>query len=292
MTTKNSLIKITESPRDAMQGLKYLIPVENKARYINALLKVGFNIIDFGSFVSPKAIPQFADIEDLLRRLDPGVNHTELLAIIGNAKWGEVAANWEMIHWFGYPFSISETFQKMNLKRTPEESLETVQQLLDISDKSGKKLRTYLSMAFGNPYGDQWDVHVAAEWVFKLKKLGVQHIAISDTVGVSDPESIFKLFELVFAEFPDMEFGFHLHTSKRKLYNKIQAAWDAGCRNFDTVLTGVGGCPLSGYELVGNLDTLELLSFLEKQNIACQLNKEALEEAVQIAHVVFTPTKI
>lgn len=292
MPANTHLIKITESPRDAMQGLKYIISVENKARYINALLKVGFDIIDFGSFVSPKAIPQFADIEDLLHRIDLGTSQTELLAIVGSAKWGEVAADWEMIRWFGYPFSISETFQKMNLNRTPEESLDTVQRLLEISDKSGKKLRTYLSMAFGNPYDDKWDVHVAAEWVLKLNRLGVQHIAISDTVGVSDPESIFKLFELVFAEFPDMEFGFHLHTSKRKLNNKIQAAWDAGCRNYDTVLTGVGGCPLSGYELVGNLDTLELLSFLEKQNIPSQLDSQALNEAVQIARVVFTPTQV
>lgn len=285
----NSNIKITESPRDAMQGLKYIIPVENKARYINALLKVGFDIIDFGSFVSPKAIPQFADIEDLLRRLDPGVSQTELLAIIGNAKWGKEAARWNIIDWFGYPFSISETFQKMNLNRTPEESLETVEQLLEVSDKSGKKLRTYLSMAFGNPYGDRWDVHVAAEWVLKLNRLGVQHIAISDTVGVSDPESIFKLFELVFAEFPDMEFGFHLHTSKRKLNNKIQAAWDAGCRNYDTVLTGVGGCPLSGYELVGNLDTLELISFITEKHLPLRLNNEMLRKTVKIAREVFIP---
>jgi len=283
--------RITESPRDAMQGLKYFILTKDKARYINALLRVGFDVIDFGSFVSPKAIPQFSDIENLLEMIEPGNSQTELLAIIGNARWGETAATYKKIDWFGYPFSISATFQKMNLNRTPEESLDTVKQILDTSAKSGKKFRAYLSMAFGNPYQDPWSPDIVAEWTLKLQQAGVSHIAISDTVGLSDPEIINSIFTLVLKEFPGIEFGFHLHTRKKNLHEKVNAAWNAGCRNFDSVLTGVGGCPLSGYELVGNLDTLELLSYFEHKDISHNLNTEALEEAIRIAKEVFNPVK-
>lgn len=282
-------VRITESPRDAMQGLKYFIPTQDKARYINALLKVGFDIIDFGSFVSPKAIPQFSYVVELLDLLKSSDSETELLAIIGNSKWGEIASMHEKIDWFGYPFSISTTFQKMNLNRTPEESLETVRDLLEFCDKSGKKFRAYLSMAFGNPYGDKWDKEIVAEWIHKLHREGVNHIAVSDTVGLSNPTSIAELFGYIFREFPSVEFGFHLHTSKKKLHNKIEAAWETGVRNFDSVLTGVGGCPLSGYELVGNLDTIELVSFLENKNINHNLGKKSLEEALALAASVFTP---
>jgi hydroxymethylglutaryl-CoA lyase len=286
-----SSIKITESPRDAMQGLKYFIPTKDKARYMNALLKVGFDIIDFGSFVSPKAIPQFSDVSELLGMIEPGDSATELLAIIGSSRWGETAAAYDIIDWFGYPFSISTTFQKMNLNRTPEESLNTVKGLLEICDKSGKKFRTYLSMAFGNPYGDKWDKEIVAEWVRKLNQQGVNHIAISDTVGLSNPEVIAELFNFIFSEFPSIEFGFHLHTSKKKLHEKIEAAWMSGVRNFDSVLTGVGGCPLAGYELVGNLDTLELLSFFEHKGISHKLNAKSLKQAIQIAKEVFKSGK-
>lgn len=284
-----SSIKITESPRDAMQGLKYFIPTKDKARYINALLKVGFDIIDFGSFVSPKAIPQFSDVNELLALLEPDGSDTELLAIIGNSRWGETAATYDIIDWFGYPFSISPTFQKMNLNRTPDESLDTVKNLLEICDKSGKKFRVYLSMAFGNPYHDKWDTDIVAEWVRKLNQQGVNHIAISDTVGLSSPEVIAELFTLVFREFPSTEFGFHLHTSKKKLHDKIEAAWKSGVRNFDSVLTGVGGCPLSGYELVGNLDTSELVTFFERKSVKHNLKSQEMDEAVQIANNVFRP---
>lgn len=284
-----SSIKITESPRDAMQGLKYFIPTKDKARYINALLKVGFDIIDFGSFVSPKAIPQFSDVNELLALLEPDGSDTELLAIIGNSRWGETAATYDIIDWFGYPFSISPTFQKMNLNRTPDESLDTVKNLLEICGKSGKKFRVYLSMAFGNPYHDKWDTDIVAEWVRKLNQQGVNHIAISDTVGLSSPEVIAELFTLVFREFPSTEFGFHLHTSKKKLHDKIEAAWKSGVRNFDSVLTGVGGCPLSGYELVGNLDTSELVTFFERKSVKHNLKSQEMDEAVQIANNVFRP---
>lgn len=286
-----SSIKITESPRDAMQGLKYFIPTKDKASYINALLKVGFNTVDFGSFVSPKAIPQFSDISELMRMIDPDGTDTELLAIIGSSNWAETAAKYKIIDWFGYPFSISATFQKMNLNRTPEQSMETVKDLLEVCDRKGKKLRAYLSMAFGNPYGDKWDKEIVAEWVLKLNREGVNHIAVSDTVGLSNPTTISELFDFIFTEFPSIEFGFHLHTSKRKLQDKIKAAWESGVRNFDSVLTGVGGCPLSGYELVGNLDTLELLKFFEHKDVKHNLKSKEMEEAVQIANKVFTPLK-
>ncbi|MBE0660987.1 MAG: hydroxymethylglutaryl-CoA lyase [Bacteroidales bacterium] len=282
-------IKITESPRDAMQGLKYFIPTEDKARYINALLKVGFDIIDFGSFVSPKAIPQFSDISELLALLETDGSDTELLAIIGNTRWGETAAAYDIIDWFGFPFSISTTFQKMNLNRTPEESLDTVKSLLEICEKNEKKFRAYLSMAFGNPYHDKWNIDIVAEWILRLNQQGVKHIAISDTVGFSDPEIIAKLFNLIFKEFPSVEFGFHLHTSRKKLHDKIEAAWESGCRNFDSVLTGVGGCPLSGYELVGNLDTADLISFFDHKGVRHGLNNLEMDKAVQIANSVFRP---
>jgi len=284
-----SSIKITESPRDAMQGLKYFIPTKDKARYINALLKVGFDIIDFGSFVSPKAIPQFSDVNELLEMLEPDSSDTELLAIIGNTRWAETAAPYNIIDWFGYPFSISSTFQQMNLNRTQEESLDTVKQLLEISYKSGKKFRAYLSMAFGNPYGDKWDKEIVAEWVRKLSQHGVNNIAISDTVGLSNPAVIADLFNFMFREFPSIEFGFHLHTSKRKLHEKIEAAFESGVRNFDSVLTGVGGCPLSGYELVGNLDTSELVTFFNRIGVDHNLRMNEMDNAVQIANKVFTP---
>lgn len=289
MQPENKSVKITESPRDAMQGLKYFIPTADKARYINALLKVGFDIIDFGSFVSPKAIPQFSDITDLLELIDLDNTSAELLAIIGNQKWGEKAADFEKVSWFGYPFSVSATFQKMNLNRTPEESLDTVKHLLEICDKHDKKFRAYLSMAFGNPYSDAWNPDIVTGWTQKLREAGVAHIAVSDTVGLSTPDNIGKLFPLLIKDFPEVEFGFHLHTRKKHLHEKIEAAWNAGCRNFDSVLKGVGGCPLSGYELVGNLDTIELVSFLENKNISHKLSNESLEEAAALASSVFTP---
>ncbi len=291
MQQDNKSIRITESPRDAMQGLKYFISTQDKARYINALLKVGFDIIDFGSFVSPKAIPQFSDVNELLEMIRPDGSDTKLLAIVGNSRWAEAAAAYDIIDWFGYPFSISTTFQKMNLNRTPEESLDTIKKILEICDRSNKKFRAYLSMAFGNPYGDKWDKEIVAEWVRKLNQQGVKYIAISDTVGLSNPTTIAELFDFIFREFPSIDFGFHLHTSKRKLHDKIEAAWGSGVRNFDSVLTGVGGCPLSGYELVGNLDTLELLSFFDHKGISHTLNEEALEQAVRIANEVFNPAK-
>jgi hydroxymethylglutaryl-CoA lyase len=289
MSNQQQSIRITESPRDAMQGLKYFIPTKDKALYINSLLRVGFDTIDFGSFVSPKAIPQFRDISELLALLEPDGYDTELLAIIGSSRWGETAAAHDIIDWFGYPFSISPTFQKMNLNRTPEESLDTVKNLLEICDKSGKKFRAYLSMAFGNPYHDKWDMDIVADWIRKLNQQGVNHIAISDTVGFSNPEIIAGLFNLVFKEFPSIEFGFHLHTSKKKLHDKIEAAWESGVRNFDSVLTGVGGCPLSGYELVGNLDTSELVSFFEHKGVKHNINKVEMDKAVKIANSVFRP---
>jgi hydroxymethylglutaryl-CoA lyase len=289
MHQESKRVKITESPRDAMQGLQYFIPTKDKARYINALLKVGYDIIDFGSFVSPKAIPQFSDVGDLLGMIEPDGSDTELLAIIGNTRWGETAATYHIIDWFGFPFSISSTFQKMNLNRTPEESLDTVKRLLEICDKSSKKFRAYLSMAFGNPYNEKWDIDIVANWIRRLNQHGVKHIAISDTVGFSNPEIIARLFTLVFKEFPSVTFGFHLHTGRKNLHDKIEAAWESGCRNFDSVLTGVGGCPLSGYELVGNLDTSDLVSFFEHKGVKHNLNPLELDKAVRMANTVFRP---
>lgn len=280
-------LKLTESSREAFQGLNYFIPTEDKALYINALLGVGFDLIDFGSFVSPKAIPQFSDIDALIPMLDTTKTSTELLAIVGNASWAQKALQYDKIQWLGFPFSISVTFQKMNLNRTPDESLETVKELLEMSDKKGKKTRVYLSMAFGNPYGEAYSIDLAAEWVLRLNKLGVNHIVICDTVGAAQPQSITVLFDLMFREFPTTELGFHLHSHNKGIEEKVSAAWQAGCRSFDSVLTGVGGCPLSGYEMVGNLDTLKLFSYFEDNRIATHLNQDALSKATEIAQRIF-----
>jgi len=289
MIEDSKMIRITESPRDAMQGLKYFIPTGNKARYINALLQVGYDVIDFGSFVSPKTIPQFSDIAELVEMIEHGDSPSKLLAIAGNARWGEEAARYSKIAWLGFPFSVSPTFQIINLNRIQDESIDIVKQLLEITERRGKNLRIYLSMAFGNPYGDSWSIDLVAEWVLKLKTIGVKHISISDTVGLSEADIIAELFTLAIKEFPGLDFGFHLHTHKTGLQQKIQSAWEAGCRNFDSVLNGVGGCPLSGYEMIGNLDTMELISFFNARNIAHSLDKQKLELAKHIASSIFTP---
>jgi hydroxymethylglutaryl-CoA lyase len=280
-------VKITESPRDAMQGLTRFIPTEDKARYINALLKVGFDVIDFGSFVSPKAIPQMADTGEVVKRLDLSVSDTKLLAIVGNKRGGQDAAAFDEITYLGFPFSISPTFLTRNINSTIDESVKTVDELLDICVRKNKELVVYISMGFGNPYNDEWNPELVADWVNRLYRMGVRIIPLSDTVGISSKKNIAYLFSLLITDFPDIEFGFHLHTTIRHWYKKINAAFLNGCRSYDTVINGLGGCPMAENRLVGNLRTSNLLEYLEINNIKVNINEEAFNDAFELALEIF-----
>jgi hydroxymethylglutaryl-CoA lyase len=280
-------IKIIESPRDAMQGLSKLIPTGNKIRYINALLKVGFDVVDFGSFVSPRAIPQLADTSEVVKHLDLSDTHTKLLAIVANKRGAEDAVQFENISFLGYPFSISPTFLKKNINSTIERSVVTVNDLLNICDRSGKELVVYISMAFGNPYGDEWNPDIVVKWVRQLHQMGVRNIPLSDTIGVSAKKHISLLFSTLVPEFPDIEFGFHLHTTVRHWYKKINAAFVNGCTSFDTVINGLGGCPMAENKLVGNLRTSNLLEYFEINNIPVQINEDAFNHAYELALEIF-----
>lgn len=280
-------IKITESPRDAMQGLTHFIPTEDKARYINALLQVGFDVIDFGSFVSPKAIPQLRDTQEVLGMLDLSKTETELLVIVVNKRGGEMAAQCDQIKYMGFPFSISPTFLKRNINSTVEKSVQTVQELMEICDKTNKELVIYISMAFGNPYGDEWNTHIVSDWVGRLYEMGVRIIPLSDTVGISSKKNIAQLFATLIPEYPKAEFGLHLHTTMRHWYKKINAAFLNGCRQFDTVINGLGGCPMAENRLVGNLRTSNLLEYCEINYVPIEINEKAFDEAYQLALDIF-----
>ncbi len=270
-----------------MQGLTRFIPTNDKARYINALLKVGFDTIDFGSFVSPKAIPQLKDTAEVLSKLDLSNTQTKLLVIIGNQRGAETAAQYDEIQYLGYPFSISPTFLKRNINSTIEKSVNTVSDLLNICNKNNKELVVYISMAFGNPYGDQWNPDIVADWVYRLNKMGVKIMPLSDTVGISTKKNIALLFSSLIPEFPNVELGFHLHTTIRHWYRKVNAAFINGCTRFDTVINGLGGCPMAENRLVGNLRTSNLLEYFEINYVPIELNEEAFEEAYALALEVF-----
>ncbi|MCD4747250.1 MAG: hypothetical protein K8R58_13210 [Bacteroidales bacterium] len=280
-------IKIIESPRDAMQGLMPFIPTEAKADYINALLKVGFDTIDFGSFVSPKAIPQLRDTVEVLKKLDLSNTKSKLLAIVANKRGGEDAAKFSEITYLGYPFSISPTFLKRNINSTIEKSGATVQELLNICDKNNKELVVYISMGFGNPYGDEWNVDIVTKWVDALYNMGVRIIPLSDTIGISIKKTIGNLFSALVPAYPDIEFGFHLHTTIRHWYRKINAAYTNGCRRFDTVINGLGGCPMAENKLVGNLRTSNLLEYLEINSVPVDIDEKAFEIAFSKALDIF-----
>ena len=280
-------IKIIESPRDAMQGLMPFIPTEAKADYINALLKVGFDTIDFGSFVSPKAIPQLRDTVEVLKKLDLSNTKSKLLAIVANKRGGEDAAKFSEITYLGYPFSISPTFLKRNINSTIEKSGATVQELLNICDKNNKELVVYISMGFGNPYGDEWNVDIVTKWVDALYNMGVRIIPLSDTIGISIKKTIGNLFSALVPSYPDIEFGFHLHTTIRHWYRKINAAYTNGCRRFDTVINGLGGCPMAENKLVGNLRTSNLLEYLEINSVPVDIDEKAFEIAFSKALDIF-----
>ncbi len=282
------MIEIVECPRDAMQGIETFIPTDTKVEYINQLLKVGFHTLDFGSFVSPKAVPQMADTAEVLSRLDRTGSSSKLLAIIANERGARDASTHEAIDCLGFPFSISEEFQKRNTNSTLEQSLSRVEAIRSIADKSGKELVLYLSMAFGNPYGEKWHPDIAAEWTRRLyESFEVKVIALSDTIGSSTPESITQLFSTLIPAFPDVSIGAHLHTTPDRWEEKVRAAYDAGCRRFDGAIKGFGGCPMAADELTGNMPTENMLDFFRAQGVDTGLDMDAFDEAVKMSSRVF-----
>lgn len=273
------MIKIIECPRDAIQGLHQFVPTEIKASYINNLLKVGFDTIDFGSFVSPRSIPQMRDTADVIKLLDLTGSATKLLAIVANTRGAEDASRFDEISVLGYPFSISETFQQRNANSTIEQSLLRLKEIYNIAFKSGKELVAYLSMGFGNPYGDEWNTEIIANYTDKLFKMGIQTISLSDTVGIANPDIIEKVSSELSKEFPSIEFGAHLHTRPDNWLEKLDAAYKGGIRRFDSAIRGFGGCPMAQDELVGNMATENLITFFESQQIDLSINKQRFKEA-------------
>jgi hydroxymethylglutaryl-CoA lyase len=280
-------IKIIECPRDAMQGIKPFIPTEKKVAYLQSLLRVGFDSIDFGSFVSPKAIPQMQDTAAVLSQLDLSQTKSKLLAIIANTRGAQIASTHAEIQYLGYPFSISENFQMRNTHKTIAESLVTLDEILEIADKTNKKVVAYLSMGFGNPYGDPWDVEIVGDWTEKLSKMGVKILSLSDTVGNSTPDVISYLFSNLIPQYPEIEFGAHLHTTPDKWFEKIDAAYHAGCRRFDGAIQGFGGCPMAKDDLTGNMPTEKLLSYFTANKENTNLNPLSFESAYNEASKLF-----
>ena len=280
-------IKIIECPRDAMQGIKKFIPTEKKVAYIQALLRVGFDTIDFGSFVSPKAIPQMQDTAAVLAQLDLSQTTSKLLAIIANTQGAALASEHQAIRYLGFPFSISENFQMRNTHKTIAESLVTLNEILEIADKNNKEVVTYLSMGFGNPYGDPWNVEIVGEWTEKLSKMGVKILSLSDTVGSSTPEVITHLFSNLIPKYPEIEFGAHLHTTPTSWFEKIDAAYKAGCTRFDGAIQGFGGCPMATDVLTGNMPTEKLLSYFTANKSQTGLNSLSFESAYNEASKLF-----
>jgi len=280
-------MKIIECPRDAMQGLDDFIPTDKKISYINQLLRVGFDTIDFGSFVSPKAIPQLRDTAEVLDGLDMNIGRTKLLAIVANTRGAEEACKFGMISYLGFPLSISETFQKKNTNKSIVEALNAVQEMQDLCVKNGKQLVVYISMGFGNPYGDPYDENVVGKFVDILHTLGITIVSLADTIGVSKPEQIRKLFTTMSAQFPGIEIGVHLHSNPATAREKIDAAYQAGCKRFDGAMRGFGGCPMAEDELVGNIATETLVQYLLEQNVELTLDMSEFGKATMLADKVF-----
>jgi hydroxymethylglutaryl-CoA lyase len=279
---------LTECPRDAMQGLHAFIPTATKTAYLQQLLAVGFDVLDFGSFVSPKAIPQLRDTAEVLAGLDLSQTRTKLLAIVANLRGAEQAASYPEISYLGFPLSVSETFQRRNTNQTIAEALADVAAMHALCERVGKTLIVYLSMGFGNPYGDPYSPAVVADFTQQLAALGVRIVALSDTIGVSTPALITPLFEELIPAFPQLEFGAHLHTTPATWREKVQAAYQAGCRRFDGAIGGIGGCPMATDVLTGNMATENLLAFLEEQQEEVLVNLEKFAGAQRAAQQIFT----
>lgn len=279
-------IKLIECPRDAMQGWKTFIPTEQKIRYINALLEVGFDTIDFGSFVSPKAIPQMADTKEVIKNLDVGIGKTKLLAIVANERGAEDAVLFDAISYLGFPLSVSETFQQRNTNSSINESVKRVEAIQELCIKNKKQLVVYLSMGFGNPYGDPWSEEIVFSYARQLVELGIETVSLADTVGLASVDQVKRLTGYLVKHLPGTEIGVHLHSTTFNWHEKLAAAYEAGCKRFDGALKGIGGCPMANDELLGNMDTEKMIGFFdEKENLKLDMN--ALEKSLRIAGEIF-----
>ncbi|EAR00196.1 hydroxymethylglutaryl-CoA lyase [Maribacter sp. HTCC2170] len=281
-------VKMIECPRDAMQGIKAFIPTNEKVKYIQSLLGCGFDTIDFGSFVSPKAIPQMVDTAEVLSQLDLSKTDSKLLAIVANIRGAQNACLHEEIQYLGYPFSISENFQMRNTHKTIAQSVEILGEILRMAKDTGKEVVTYISMGFGNPYGDPWNVEIVGEWTEQLAEMGANVLSLSDTVGTSTPENITYLFSNLIPKYPDIEFGAHLHTTPTKWHEKVDAAFKSGCRRFDGAVQGFGGCPMAKDELTGNMPTEKMLSYFTTEKVDSNVNWMAFEAAYNKATELFS----
>ena len=280
-------VKLIECPRDAMQGIKTFIPTPEKVKYIQSLLGCGFDTIDFGSFVSPRAIPQMVDTAEVLSRLDLSKTKSKLLAIVANVRGAQDACQHGAISYLGYPFSISENFQMRNTHKTIAQSIEVLKEIFDLANAANKEVVTYISMGFGNPYGDPWNVEVVGEWTEKMAKMGARILSLSDTVGTSSPETIDYLFSNLIPQYPEIEFGAHLHTTPTKWHEKVNAAYKAGCRRFDGAVQGFGGCPMAKDELTGNMPTEKMLSYFTAEKVDSGVNWMVFEAAYNKASELF-----
>jgi hydroxymethylglutaryl-CoA lyase len=283
----DQLIKLVECPRDAMQGWKDFIPTDQKVRYLNALLQVGFDTLDFGSFVSPKAIPQMADTAAVVGQLDMRDTQTKLLAIIANLRGAQEAVVHDAITYLGFPFSVSETFQLRNTNSTIAASIETVEAIQELCVKTNKQLVVYLSMGFGNPYGDAWSPEIVFDWAKRLAAMDIGIISLADTVGLATPEQVSSITQYLVQAMPETEIGVHLHSSPLNQQPKLEAAVKAGCRRFDGALKGIGGCPMANDDLVGNMNTEWMIPYFEEQGLLPALNKTALQECSMMADAIF-----
>jgi len=281
------MIKLIECPRDAMQGIKTFIPTETKVQYAQKLLDVGFDTLDVGSFVSPKAIPQMKDTSEVISNLDMSETKTKLLAIVANIRGAHDAIKHDKVTYLGFPFSISETFQLRNTNATIEESLQRVADIQSITIKNDKKLVVYISMGFGNPYGDEWGVEIVEKWVSDLYAMGIRIINLSDTIGVSSPESISYLFSHLIPTFEDVDFGAHLHTTPDKWEEKVHSAYTHGCRRFDGAIKGYGGCPMAADDLTGNMATEKMLSYFNQNDIETGVISDKFAHALEWSNQVF-----
>ena len=287
MNNTSQNIKLVECPRDAMQGWAHFIPTETKIEYINNLLKVGFHTIDFGSFVSPMAIPQMADTKDVICNLELGETDTKLLAIIANERGANDAVKFDKISYLGFPFSISETFQQRNTNSSVEESLKRVEAIQQLCMQNNKELVVYISMGFGNPYGDEYNEEIVIRRTKQIEELGVKIISIADTVGLATANEVETLMQKVVPAFKNIEIGVHLHSAPENRIEKLGAAWNAGCRRFDSALKGIGGCPMAGNDLVGNMDTETMLNYFKKRVEQFDFNESALQQCSMMASEIF-----
>ena len=280
-------VKIIECPRDAMQSIKTFIPTKTKLSYLQSVVDVGFDVVDIGSFVSPKAIPQLSDTSSIIDSIDLSNSNSELLVIVANKRGASNASKFEKIDFLGYPFSISENFQMRNTNKTIKDSEYELAEIISIAKKVNKKVVVYLSMCFGNPYGDPWNLDIVNHWVYKLSKMGVNDISLSDTIGSSNPESIKSIFNSVLKNHTNIEFGAHLHSDPISWYDKVDSAFDAGCRRFDGAIKGFGGCPMASNKLVGNMPTEKILSYLNTKKISNNVNSLRFESCYNQSLEIF-----